>query len=37
MRRNHNGPRFHKVGSRVVRYHRDDLDTWLLSDGGEHG
>lgn len=37
MRRNANGPRFHKVGSRVVRYHRDDLDAWLLSDGGQHG
>lgn len=37
MRGNGKGPRFHKVGARVVRYHRDDLDAWLLSDGGARG
>jgi hypothetical protein len=37
MRGKGTGPRFHKVGSRVVRYHRDDLDAWLLSDGGARG
>lgn len=37
MRAKGTGPRFHKVGARVVRYHRDDLDAWLRSDGEEHG
>lgn len=37
MRGNGTGPRFHKVNARVVRYHRDDLDAWLLSDGGARG
>jgi hypothetical protein len=37
MRAKGSGPRFHKVNARVVRYHVNDLDAWLLSDGGEHG
>ena len=37
MRGKGTGPRFHKVNARVVRYHRDDLDAWLLSDGGARG
>lgn len=40
MRAQSIGPRYRKVGSRLVRYHRADLDCWLLSDGqragGEH-
>ena len=37
MRRQSTGPRFHRAGTRVVRYHRADLDQWLLTDGGEGG
>jgi len=37
MRGKGTGPRYHKAGARVVRYHVNDLDAWLLSDGGEHG
>lgn len=33
MRAQSAGPRYHRVGSRLVRYHRADLDCWLLSDG----
>lgn len=33
MRAQSVGPRYHKVGARLVRYHRADLDCWLLSDG----
>ena len=37
MRAKGTGPKFHKVNYRVVRYHVNDLDAWLLSNGGEHG
>lgn len=37
MRAKGTGPKYHKVNYRVVRYHVNDLDAWLLSDGGEHG
>jgi hypothetical protein len=37
MRAKATGPRYHKVNDRVVRYHVDDLDAWLRSDGGERG
>jgi len=37
MRAKGTGPKYHKVNARVVRYHVNDLDAWLLSDGGEHG
>jgi hypothetical protein len=37
MRAKGTGPKFHKVNYRVVRYHVNDLDAWLLSDGGAHG
>jgi len=37
MRGKSTGPRYHKVNARVIRYHRDDLDAWLLSDGGACG
>jgi len=37
MRAKGTGPKYHKVNARVVRYHVNDLDGWLLSDGGEHG
>lgn len=37
MRGKGTGPRYHKVNARVIRYHRDDLDAWLLSDGGARG
>ena len=33
MRAHATGPRFHKVSGRLIRYHRADLDGWLLSDG----
>lgn len=35
MRAKGSGPKFCKV-DRVVRYHRGDLDQWLLSNGGGH-
>ena len=37
MRSQSSGPRYHKVGARLVRYHRGDLDCWLLSDGRLEG
>jgi hypothetical protein len=37
MRAQSSGPRYHKVGARLVRYHRADLDCWLLSDGQRTG
>jgi hypothetical protein len=37
MRAQSIGPRYHKVGARLVRYHRADLDCWLLSDGQRTG
>lgn len=37
MRAQSTGPKFHKVGARLVRYHRADLDCWLLTDGRENG
>lgn len=37
MRAQSAGPRYHRVGSRLVRYHRADLDCWLLSDGQLEG
>ena len=33
MRAQSSGPRYHKVAARLLRYHRADLDCWLLSDG----
>jgi hypothetical protein len=33
MRAQSAGPRYHRVGLRLVRYHRADLDCWLLTDG----
>ena len=37
MRARGEGPKFAKVGSRLVRYHRADLDAWLQSNGGARG
>ena len=37
MRARGEGPKFAKVGTRLVRYHRSDLDAWLQSDGGARG
>lgn len=37
MRSKGTGPKYHKVNARVVRYHVNDLDAWLLSDGEGHG
>lgn len=36
MRAQITGPRYHRVGTRIVRYHRNDLDHWLLSGGCEN-
>lgn len=28
------GPRYHSVGNKLVRYHTDDLDAFLMTEGG---
>jgi hypothetical protein len=37
MRARGEGPKFSKVNTRLVRYHRADLDAWLQSNGGARG
>lgn len=37
MRARGDGPKYARVSTRLVRYHRADLDAWLQTDGGARG
>lgn len=37
MRARGEGPKYARVSTRLVRYHRADLDAWLQTNGGAPG